>query len=46
MPLPKPKKEESKSEYTKRFMSNKNSKKEFKSRDKRYAVALQYWNNK
>ncbi len=43
MPMPKPKKNEKRSEYVSRFMSNDNMKKEYPKQDQRVAVAYNKW---
>jgi len=43
MPLPKPKKNEKRSEYVSRFMSNDRMKEEYPSQDQRTAVAYSKW---
>lgn len=46
MPLPKPNKNEEKSEFVQRFMSSNTAQKEFKSKDQRLAVANEKWKKK
>lgn len=46
MPLPTPKKWENKEDFKQRFMSSKQAQKDFKSKEQRFAVALQKWRDK
>lgn len=45
MPLPKPKKNEDKSKFVSRCMSNDTMKKEYPKQDQRYAVCVRIYDN-
>lgn len=46
MPIPKPRKQETKNEYVSRFMSNDRMQKEYPKMDQRLAVAYSTWRKK
>lgn len=45
MPLPKPNKEETETQFVRRFMNNKEMKKDFPDEKQRLAVAFDTWRN-